>query len=65
MIPANAYCRFVAAVLGSSEQLTYQLVVFAVGQDPPEVVCAVKLHAAQLQPEPWQLGNCMQLQLVR
>ena len=54
-----------AAVLGSSEQLAYQLVVVDVGQDPPEVVCAVKLNAAQLPPEPWQLGNCMQLQLVR
>ena len=62
---ATAECRYVAAICGGSQQLVYQLVVFEVDQDPPEVVCAVTLHAGQLQPEPWQLGNCMQLQLIR
>ena len=60
-----AVCRYIAVLLGSSEELVLQLVVLEMTEHQPQVVCAVNIHAAQLQCEPWQVANCLQLQIVR
>ena len=55
-------CRYLAAYIGGTK---HQLTVLDVGAHEPQVLCQVQVHAPQLQPEPWQLNNCMQLQAVR
>ena len=58
-------CRYLAAYGRGAADAEHQLTVFDTEPSQPEVLCQVRLHAAHLPPEPWQVANCMQLQVVR